>query len=71
MTFKDVTNTSVTDPTAMSQLDVYQIGVQVPYSSIQWSSLIPVSGASRLSVSVVWASLVDSPFQIAPYLPAQ
>ena len=34
MTFADLTDTSVTDPTDMSQLDVYQIGVQVPYSSI-------------------------------------
>jgi Flp pilus assembly protein TadG len=71
ITFKDTTNTSVTDPTLMSQLDVYQIGVQVPYSSIQWTTLVPVSGATRLTVSVVWASLVDSPFQIAPNLPAQ
>ncbi len=71
ITFKDLTNTSITDPTAMSQLDVYQIGVQVPYSSIQWTTLVPVSGATRLSVSVSWASLVDSPFQIAPNLPAQ
>ncbi len=34
MTFTDLTKTSVTDPTAMSQLDLYQIGVQVPYTSI-------------------------------------
>jgi hypothetical protein len=55
----------------MSQLDLYQIGVQVPYNSIGWSSLIPIQGISRLYVSMVWASLIDSPFQIAPDLPAQ
>ena len=71
ITFADLTNTSVTDPTDMSQLDVYQIGVQVPYSSIQLNSVVPVGGLTRLSVTVVWASLVDSPFEIAPYLPAQ
>ena len=71
MTFKDITNTSVTDPLAMKQLDLYQIGVQVPYASIALTSAIPIANTTRLNVAVVWASMVDAPFQIAPYLPAQ
>jgi Flp pilus assembly protein TadG len=71
ITFADLTNTAVNDPTLMSQLDVYQIGVQVPYTSIQLDSIVPVANMTRLSVLVSWASLVDSPFQITPYLPAQ
>ena len=71
MTFTDLTNPNVTDPTAMTQLDLYQIGVQVPFSSISWSPLAPITGYSRLKVTVVWTSLVDTPFQIAPDLPAQ
>jgi hypothetical protein len=71
MTFADLTQPAVTDPTAMSQLDVYQIGVQVPYSSIHLSPVAQVTNMSRLSVTVVWASMVDSPFQITPYLPAE
>ena len=71
MSFKDLTNTSVTDPSAMSQLDLYQISVQIPYASVALSTLIPISGTTRLSVTVVWASMVDSPFQIAPDLTAQ
>ena len=55
----------------MSQLDLYQIGVQVPFTSIGWSSLVPIAGFDRLQVSVVWTSLVDTPFQIAPDLPAE
>jgi len=70
MTFTDVTNTSVTDPTGMSQLDRYQIGIQVPYSSVGWLPTAQITGITRLSVTVEWVSLVDSPFQIAPYLPA-
>jgi Flp pilus assembly protein TadG len=70
MTFTDLTQTGVTDPTTMSQLDLYQIGVQVPYKSISISPLAQITGASRLSVTVTWASLVDSPFQIPPSLPA-
>ncbi len=71
MTFTDLTQPTVTDPTGMSQLDVYQIGVQVPYSSIRLSPVAQVTNMSRLSVTVVWASMVDSPFQITPYLPAE
>src|SRR5208337_5184090 len=71
ITFTDLTQPSVTDPTGMSQLDVYQIGVQVPFSSIEWSPVVPIAGMSRISVAVVWTSMVDSPFQIVPNLPAQ
>jgi hypothetical protein len=71
MTFADLTNTGVSDPTGMSQLDVYQLNVSVPYSSIEITSLVPVGGITRLSVSVSWGSMVDTPFEIAPYLPAQ
>ncbi len=71
ITFSDLTNTSDTDPTQMSQLDLYQIGVQVPFNTVTWSTIIPIAGTTRLSATVVWASMVDSPFQIAPNLPAQ
>lgn len=71
MTFTDMTNPTVTDPTLMTQLDLYQVGIQVPFASIGWSTLIPIKNMSRLNVAVVWTSLVDTPFQIAPDLPAQ
>ncbi len=71
MSFTDLTTPSVTDPTGMTQLDLYQIGVQVPYSSISWSPVTQIAGMSRLQVTVVWTSLIDTPFEIAPDLPAQ
>jgi hypothetical protein len=71
MTFTDLTTPSVTDPTAMNQLDMYQIGIQVPFSGIAFTKITPISNMTRLSVTVVWSSLVDTPFQIAPDLPAQ
>jgi Flp pilus assembly protein TadG len=71
ITFTDITNSSVTDPTAMAQLDHYQIGIQTPYATIGWLPVAYVTGRERLYVSVDWACMVDSPFQIAPYLPAQ
>ncbi len=71
MTFTDVTTPSISDPTGMAQLDNYQIGVQVPYASIGWIPVAYITGKSRIYASVNWASMVDSPFQIAPYLAAQ
>ena len=69
--FTDMTNPSITDPTAMSQLDLYQIRVQVPYSSIGLLPTPQVTGMTRINATVIWASMVDSPFQVAPSLPAQ
>jgi Flp pilus assembly protein TadG len=71
VSFRDVTNTKVTDPTAMSQLDRYEISVQVPYRSVSWSPLAQITNTSRLNVTVDWVSMVDSPFSITPSLPAQ
>jgi Flp pilus assembly protein TadG len=71
VTFTDLTTNTVSDPTAMLQLDRYEIGVQVPYASIGWLPIATITGKTRLYVAVDWASMVDSPFQIAPYLPAQ
>ncbi len=71
MTFTDVTTPATSDPTGMAQLDNYQLGVQVPYASIGWVPVANITGKTRLYVSVNWASLVDSPFAIAPYLAAQ
>ena len=44
MTFTDLTNPTVTDPTAMTQLDLYQIGLQVPSPASGWSPMIPIGG---------------------------
>jgi Flp pilus assembly protein TadG len=71
MSFTDVTQPSVTDPTAMNQLDVYQIGVSVPYNSVRLSPVARVTSLSRLSVTVCWASMVDAPFSITPTRPAE
>lgn len=71
LTFKDCTATSVTDPTGMAQLDRYEIGIQVPYASVGWLPVAYVTGKTRLTVAVNWASMVDSPFTLPPSLPAQ
>lgn len=71
ITFTDLTKSEVTDPTAMSQLDLYQIGLQVPYKNIAISPLAQITGMSRLSVNVTWTCMIDSPFTIPTTLPAE
>ena len=71
ITFTDITQPSVTDPTTMSKLDHYEIGLQVPYASISWNSLAQITSVSRLSIAVDWACMQDSPFSITESLPAQ
>ena len=71
ITFTDITQSSVTDPTGMTKLDQYQIGLQVPYASIGWTSLSQITGVTRIYISVYWACMKDAPFQVSPILPAE
>jgi Flp pilus assembly protein TadG len=71
MSFSDFTYTSVADPTGMQQLDHYRITVSYPYASVGWLPVAYITGTTRMSATVDWVCMVDSPFTIAPYLPAQ
>ncbi len=71
VTFTDLTAPTVTDPTLMSRLDLYQLNVQAPYANVGWTAVPVITGTKRLSATVTWAGMVDSPFQIVPDLPAQ
>jgi hypothetical protein len=71
VTFTDLTNPAVTDPTGMQKLDQFQIGIQVPYATVGWNAVAQISGLTRISVAVNWASMHDTPFQVSPALPAQ
>jgi Flp pilus assembly protein TadG len=71
ITFTDLTATTVTDPTSMSQLDLFSIGLQVPFASISCCGLVPINGMSRLGATVTWASMVDTPYQISSDIPAE
>lgn len=71
ITFRNCTDPDIADPRFMRQLDRFEIGVLVPYSSIGWLPVPAVTGMERIRAAVNWVSMVDSPFEIAPYLPAQ
>ena len=55
----------------MNQLDRYEITVSAPYSTFGWLPMATLTGVTRLYVTLDWVSMVDSPFSISPYLPAQ
>jgi Flp pilus assembly protein TadG len=75
--YEDVTTPSVIDPTGPSpnsgpsQLDHFKLGISVPYSLVSVSPISSIMGTTRLSVTLDWVSMVDSPFQVVPVLPAQ
>jgi Flp pilus assembly protein TadG len=71
MTFTDVTTPTATDTTGMNKLDHYQITIQAPYSTIGWTAVAEITGATRFSVTVDWACMKDTPFTVNGYLPAQ
>lgn len=71
ITFTDVTNPSLTDPTLMQKLDRFKMGIQVPYATIGWSGLAQITSVSRITFNVDWVSMRDAPFTITPALPAQ
>lgn len=71
MTFQDLNDGTITDPTNCKQLDRYQIGVQVPYAGVGWIPVASLTGKTRLLATVTWVSMRDSPFQITQALPAQ
>ena len=70
-TFTDVTNPTVTEPTGMSQLDIYVINVSYPVANVSWVQATLVASMGRYNASTTWACMVDSPFSIVPSLPAQ
>jgi Flp pilus assembly protein TadG len=71
ITFSDLTQPTVTDPTGMSQLDRFKIGINTPYTSIRWSPIARFTGVSRLFVEVTWVCMRDAPFDLPVSLPAQ
>jgi Flp pilus assembly protein TadG len=70
-TFTDVTNPTVNDPTGMSQLDIYTINVSYPVSNVSWFPVTQITGITRMTASVNWACLVDSPYSLGTSLAAQ
>ena len=71
VTFQDLSNSSVTDPTGAGQMDRLRVSVSVSYASVRWSPLAQITGVSTLSASADWFSMVDSPLSVNLTIPNQ
>jgi Flp pilus assembly protein TadG len=71
VTFQDITNPSVTDPTLAAQMDRLRVSVTLPYSSFRWSLLSQITNTTSLSASADWFSMMDTPITVNTNVPAQ
>jgi Flp pilus assembly protein TadG len=69
VTFQDLTNSSVTDPTQATQMDRLRVSVTVPYSAVRWSLLKQVTSNSNLTASADWFSMRDIPITVDTVIP--
>ena len=72
MTFTDITNPTRHGPDGDEPArSLPDRRLRFPIAALAGCPLAQITGMTRLYVTVDWASMVDSPFTIAPYLPAQ
>ena len=69
VTFQDLTNSDVTDPTTASQMDRLRVSVTVPYTAFRWSLLSQITSDTSLSASADWFSMRDSPISVNTSIP--
>lgn len=73
ITYYDQTQPALSpmDPTNAAKLDVYDLGIQIPYRTVSMSPLPQITGTSRLTTKVTWLCMRDTPFGVSTVLPAQ
>ncbi len=69
VTFQDLTNPGVTDPTGATQMDRLRVSVTVPYTTFRWSLLSQITSDTSLSASADWFSMTDSPITVDTTIP--
>jgi Flp pilus assembly protein TadG len=69
VTLSNITNASRTDPTACNQLDQWRVTVNVPYSSVKYSTLAQITSTSIISASADWYSMKDLTLTINSTIP--
>jgi Flp pilus assembly protein TadG len=70
--FADVTRTSVTDPTNMTQLDHFTITVTMPFDNVRWSlTKMFMPTGTQMSAAVDWYSMADLPITVTTGMPVE
>lgn len=72
VTFADVTNSAITDPTGCTQLDKFTVSVTIPFDNLRWSftKMFTPTG-TKAQATVTWFSLVDLPVTVSTSLPPE
>lgn len=69
VTLTNITNASRNDPTTCNQLDQWRVTVNVPYSSVKYSTLAQITTTSIISASADWYSMKDQTLTINSTIP--
>jgi Flp pilus assembly protein TadG len=71
VTFQNLSQPGLSDPTMAGQMDRLRVSVTVNYSSFRWSMLSQITSVSSLSASADWFSMMDSPLTVNTTIPAE
>lgn len=69
MVFQNMVHPAQNDPTTASQNDKFLLSLSLPYHNIAWVNGSFFVGDPRLSATVYWYSLIDTPIVVDPTLP--
>jgi hypothetical protein len=71
MQYQNITHPTQNDPLTASQNDKFMLSLSLPYHNIAWVNGSFFVGDPRLSATVYWYSLIDTPINVSGTLPAQ
>lgn len=69
MTYQNLVHPTQNDPTTASQNDKFMLQLSLPYHNVAWTNGSFFMGDPRLSSTVYWYSLIDTPIVVNPQLP--
>lgn len=71
VTYRNLANSTVTDPRDASQMDKFELAISLPFQNVNWNPLafIHVVSSERITAKVYWYCLRDLPVTINPDLP--
>src|SRR5258708_14797562 len=69
MQYQNYTHPTQNDPSTASQNDKFSVNLSLPYHNIAWVNGSFFVGDPRLTATVYWYSLIDTPIVVNPTLP--
>ncbi len=69
VTLTNITNGSRSEPTSANQLDQFRVSVNIPYSSIRWSTVGQITSTAVVTASADWYSMRDLPVTVSTVIP--